>query len=365
MRKHQRVTAVCLLLSGLLFCLPQPVYAGVDTGQLEDKLPPTAQDTLDGVSPENADLGSGVKKLWGNIKAKTGEYVRQALSVGFIMLSACLITALAVGFSGEAGLTLPEKFPDFTAVAVLLTIYLSAGSSLINECVQAIIQLDGFIKVLTPVYVAASALAGRPVSAVAMGEINLLCSAVVLWICRYIVLPGINLYVLMDSVGALLPTSVLGKLAELLRWAVGKVMKWSLAGFTAYQTLSGMVTRSTDVFAVKTAQSAFSSLIPVVGNMISGTTETLLGGAALLRASVGIYGVLAVCAICLSPILRAALHFFIFKVLSAFGSSYLGSAATRTLRCITDGYGMAVGALGMCCMVEFIAIVVSAVVTAV
>lgn len=354
----------CLTILTLLICITQPVWAGVDTGLLEDSLPPDAQDTLDNISPENIDLNQGIKGLWERAKTKDGEYIRQALSVGFLMLCACLIIALAVGFSGDAGLRLPEKLSDFTAVAVLLTIYFSAGSSLINECIKTIAQLDGFIKVLTPVYVAASALAGRPVSAVATGEITLFCSALVLWVCRYMILPGISLYVLMDSVGTLLPTSILGKLAELFRWGVGKTMKWSLAGFTAYQTLSGMVTRSSDALAVKAAQSAFSSLIPVVGNMISSTSETLLGGAALLRTSVGIYGVLAVCAICLGPILRAALHFFVFKVLSACGSSFLGSASARTLRCITDGYGMAVGTLGICCTVEFIAIVVSAVVTA-
>lgn len=362
-RKKQWIKRI-ILLPILIFIIMQPVYAAVDTGALSDALPPGAQDVLDGISPEDTDLEDGLAGLWRKARGYMETYLRQALGVGLLMLGACMILSLATGFAGEAGLSLPEKLSDFTAVVIFLTIYLSAGSSLINECTKAIGQLDSFIKVMTPVYAAVSAMAGRPVSAVAVGEITLLFSAVVLWLCRYLILPGISMYVLIDALGALMPAGLLSKLAELLRWGVGKAMKWTLTGFTAYQTLSGIITRSTDAFAVKTAQVAISSMIPVVGTMISRTSDTIIGGANLLRASVGIYGFLSVCAICLGPLVRAAVHFLVFKVLAACGSAYLGGAASRTLRAITDGYGMAVGALGVCCMVEFIAIVISTVVTA-
>lgn len=353
-----------VLLGSLLLMMPLSVSAAVDTSVLEDALTQDAQEALEGISPENTDLADGIAGLWNQVRKSLGGYVREALGVGVFMFGACMLLAMAAGFSNEAGISIPAKLPDFTAVAVLLTIYLSAGSSLINECARAISQLDSFIKIMTPVYAAASAVAGRPVSAVAVGEITLLFSAVVLWLCSYLILPGISLYVLMDAIGSLVPTGMLGKLAELLRWGIGKSMKWVLTGFTAYQTLSGMITRSADAFAVKTAQTALSSMIPVVGTLISGTSETILGGANLLRTSVGVYGFLSVCAICLGPLVRAAAHFFIFKLLTAFGGAYLGGAASHTIGCITNGYGMAVGALGMCCLVEFISIVVSTLVTA-
>lgn len=364
MRMKKTVTMLFLLCLIIALLLPLPVSAAVDPSVLQDALPEDAQEVLDGISPENTDLKSGLAGLWAGVTRTVGDGFRQAVAVGVFMLGACMILSLAAGFSGEAGISLPEKSIDFTAVAVLLTIYFSTGSSLINECTRAITRLDTFVQVMTPVYAVVSALAGRPVSAVAAGEITLLFSAVVSWLCRYIVLPGISLYVLMDSVGTLLPVGLLGKLAELLRWAIGKGMRWLLVGFSTYHTLTGMLTRSTDALAVKTAQTAISSLIPVVGTLISGTSDTLLGSANLLRASVGIYGFLSVCAICLIPLVRAVVHFLVFKVLTACGSAYLGGAASRTLRAITDGYGMAIAALAMCCTVEFISIVVSTVVTA-
>ena len=362
-KKSGLVRIVCILMT-LTCLLPLQSYAAVDPGVLQDALPEDAQTVLDHVTPENVDLKGGLTGLWNRAKEILGDYIRQAMGIGILMLGACLVLALAVGFSGDAGLQLPERSIDFTAVAILLTIYFSTGNGLIHECTQAISRLDGFIQVMTPVYAVVSAMAGHPVSAVAVGEITLLFSAVVSWLSRYIILPGISLYVLMDAVGGLLSVGLLGKLAELLRWAIGKGMKWILTGFTAYHTLSGIITRSTDTFAIKTAQSAISSLIPVVGSLISGTSDALLGGANLLRASVGIYGLLSVCAICLGPIVRAAAHFLVFKVLSTCASAYLGGAASRTLHAITEGYGMAVAALAMCCTVEFISIVVSAVVTA-
>ena len=364
MKRHTRISEILLVLLILIILLAQPAFAAVDINVLEDALPSEVQDILEGISPQEVDLDRGIRGFWHRAKEWILDYVRQAMGMGVLMLGACMLLSLVSGFAAESGLSASGKLTDFTAIAVLLTIYLSSASSLMNECLRAIERLDVFVKVLTPVYAAVSALAGRPVSAVATGEITLMFSAVIFWFCRYIVFPGIGLYVVLDSIGGLVSVGVLEKFAELLRWGVSKAMKWIFAGFTAYQTLSGMITKSADVLAVKTVQTAITSLIPVVGGLISSTSDALIGGANLLRTSVGVYGFLSVCAICLGPILRAAAHFFVFKILAACGSAYLGGAAAKTVRCITDGYGMALGALGMCCMVEFMAIVVSTVVTA-
>lgn len=355
----RRICATVLVL----LSLTGSCWATVDTGALPGALPGEAEDALSGVSPQEADLKTGLAGLWETVCNGLWSNLKEAASVGFLILAASMLLALAVGFSASAGIRLPEKLPDLTGVCVILTIYFSAGSSLINQCRSSMENLDNFIKILTPVYAAASAVAGRPVSAVTCGEITLLFSAVVLWLSQTVVLPGISIYVLMKAIGGLMESGLLVKLAELLKWGISKSMKWTLIGFTAYQTLSGMITRSTDAFTVKTAQAAISSMIPVIGTVISGTSDTILGGAAILRTSIGIYGFLAVCAICLVPLARAAVHFVVFKLLAACSAGYLGGPLAGAVDGITDAYGMAVGALGMCCLVQFISIVVSSLVT--
>lgn len=355
-----RKLVLCIML---LYLLGLPCYAIVDTGALEQALPREAEEMLTQITPEDADVKMGLRGLWDKAISGLQAHFKEAVSVGFLMLAASMLLALAVGFCSSAGVKLPEKLPDLAGVCVILTIYFSAGSSLVNQCRVAIQNLDRFIKILTPVYAAASAVAGRPVSAVTTGEITLLFSAVVLWLCQTVILPGISMYVLMKSIGGLTEANLLTRLADLLKWGISKAMRWTLVGFTAYQTLSGMIARSTDAFAVKTAQTAISSMIPVIGTVISGTSDTILGGAAVLRTSIGVFGFLAVCAICLIPLVRAAIHFLVFQLLSACGAGYLGGPAAGAVESIKDAYAMAVGALGMCCLVQFIAIVVSTLVT--
>ena len=60
-----------------------------------------------------------------------------------------------------------------------------------------------------------------------------------------------------------------------------------------------------DRMTLKTAKLAVSGAVPVVGGVISDATETMLSGAALLRGSIGIFGMLCVAAICFVPFVRA------------------------------------------------------------
>ena len=56
---------------------------------------------------------------------------------------------------------------------------------------------------------------------------------------------------------------------------------------------------------------------PVVGSILSDAASTLAAAAGTLKATIGIFGLLAVAAICLPPVLTLGVRFFVYKLTAA------------------------------------------------
>ena len=106
-----------------------------------------------------------------------------------------------------------------------------------------------------------------------------------------------------------------------------------------------------------------TSTVPVVGTIIADASDALLSGAGLLKNSIGIYGCIAACALCLAPLVRSFLHFSLFRLLAALASPFSSPRCGAMLRAVSDAFGFALGLLGTCCTLQFLSFVVSTVVT--
>ena len=102
-------------------------------------------------------------------------------------------------------------------------------------------------------------------------------------------------------------------IADGIKSLTSGVLKLILTLFTAYLAIAGGVSGNVDRMTLKTAKLAVSGAVPVVGGVISDATETMLSGAALLRGSIGIFGMLCVAAICFVPFVRAGASYLCYK----------------------------------------------------
>ena len=64
-------------------------------------------------------------------------------------------------------------------------------------------------------------------------------------------------------------------------------------------------------------KTAVSATLPVVGSILSDAASTLAAAAGTLKATIGIFGLLAVAAICLPPVLTLGVRFFVYKLTAA------------------------------------------------
>ncbi len=335
----------------------------INTDELNTALSGEAKQHLGDISPIGGDVKSGALNLAESALALFRDKLKDAMSIGFFTLALCMLISIATSFAKSSGLQVPEKIVDITAVCGILIICFSASSSLINECSRAIVDLNIFSNILIPAFGVATAVAGRPVTAAASAGTVLIFTKVIITLAQTVFIPSLYLYIVTVAAGAMSDSPLLSKVAHFIKWLSTIFFRGFLMVFTGYLSLSGLVSGKADAAAVKTAQVTISGVLPVVGGIISGISDTILAGASLLRSGIGVFGFLGACAICLSPFVKVLAHMMVFKLLSAFSGAFAHGGAAKILDGIASAYSIALGILGTCCAVQFISIVVSMVVT--
>lgn len=97
--------------------------------------------------------------------------------------------------------------------------------------------------------------------------------------------------------------------------------------FTAYLSLTGLLSGSSDEAAVNAAKSTLSAALPVVGGIAADASEAVLQSAKLLRATAGTFGILAVLAMALVPFLKIAICYLTMKLTAAAARLAAGKGA--------------------------------------
>ena len=164
-------------------------------------------------------------------------------------------------------------------------------------------------------------------------------------------------YLAITAVDAAAGNGMLRGIADGIKSLTSGVLKLILTLFTAYLAIAGGVSGNVDRMTLKTAKLAVSGAVPVVGGVISDATETMLSGAALLRGSIGIFGMLCVAAICFVPFVRAGASYLCYKAGAAVLSPLCSDGMKRFLENVGTGFGLLLGMLSTCCMILFLELV--------
>ena len=134
---------------------------------------------------------------------------------------------------------------------------------------------------------------------------------------RALLLPLVYAYLGLATVECGLPDERLGSVRTLLGWCISALLKGVMYVFTAYLSLTGLLSGSSDEAAVNAAKSTLSAALPVVGGIAADASEAVLQSAKLLRATAGTFGILAVLAMALVPFLKIAICYLTMKLTAA------------------------------------------------
>ena len=308
----------------------------------------------------NADLEAGLnlEESMGHIldtgSAEMGGVLRKALRSGALLLAVVLFCSLAEGMGADKGVIDGAALVGALAVTAVAA---ADANSLIGLGRDAIDHMDSFSKLLLPAVTAAASAAGSPGGAVARQLATMLFSDLLITLINRVLLPLVYTYIAACVAWAAVGNEGLKRMAATLKWAVTTILTGVLIVFVTYLTISGVIAGTTDALSVKAAKFTMSSLVPVVGGILSDAAETVLVGAGVLKNTVGVFGMLTVVGICLVPFLQLGFHYLTYKVASALSASLSGSRVSALIDQIGGAFGLILGMTGACALLMLISMV--------
>lgn len=284
--------------------------------------------------------------------------LRRAVKSGMLLLGVALVCSLAETVREDlgGGSLDPVRLAGAAAVTAIAATDVHA---LLGMGSKALEEMDAFSKVLLPTVTAACAAAGAPAAAAARQGAALLFLGLLLTLADKFILPLVYAYVAAQAAGAALGNEGMRRLGNLLKWAATGLLSLLVTGFVFYLTVTGAVAGSADVMTQKAAKTAISGMIPVVGGILADAAEAVVAGAGILKGTVGVVGLLAVLAICLSPFLRLGVHYLVYKCAAALAATVLPGPMAGLIDGIGSAFALILGMVGGGGMILYVALITS------
>lgn len=329
----------------------------MDTESVTDALPQDAKKILRDVSLTDTDMGNkGFQLVLNTIKDSIFGIFKSALSSAAKILIVVVLCSAATSAMNEGGVRDMVTLGGTVAVSAIA---ISNVHSFIGLGVETLTSLSDFSKALLPVMCSAAASAGAFTSASAKYAATALFMDVLITISVNIILPLISLYLAAVIANALLSKDYIAKVSTLLKWLCTTALTLLMMAFTAYLGMTGLISGKADEVATRLTKTALGTVLPVVGSIISDTAETLVAGAGIIRNAIGVFGFLAVAAICLTPFLTLGLHYLVYKGTAAFTEALADKRMAELVSDVGAAFGMLLALVGCGGMMLFFSIISS------
>lgn len=351
MKKAWWISALLIMLMTL------PVSAAELPEDLLDAVPKSASKLLEDMDYSGTDpLGSGAMRILENAGMQLKGLLRQRLkSVAAVLLTA-LLCGVVSGFRQGTG---SDSGMDITLMAGALSVTLLTIGSLdvlLDMGRQTIEEISMFSKVLLPTLAAVTAASGAMGTASVYQVATAFFVDILLQLIQELLVPMIYLYIGIMVAGTILSDGRLHGVAAALKKVAVWLLSTSLLLFTLYLSVTKVISGSTDSAALKVTKAAISGAVPVVGSILSDAAETVLAGAGMLKGTMGIFGMLAVLAMCIHPFLQLGTQYLLYKL-----AAFLAAVAAPPALCkLIDGlgsvFGLVLGMTGACGMLLLVSI---------
>lgn len=345
----------------LLSCCIIPAYAvdaqhqlwdAMDTKSLED-----AAEGQDDVSLKSGmDLQSGLATIAKRAAEQLEDVLTRAIRSGGLMLLIVLFCGMGQSLF-QSGQTAMTRTADLIGVAAITLVAASDTATMIGLGKEAISQIDSFSKVLIPTMSTAAIACGSLTGAVARQAATLLFSDVLITLINRVLIPVVYIYIAVTAATAAMGNKGIASIAGFLKRGVKGALTAILVIFTGYLSLSGAAAGTADAVTLKTTRLAISSMVPVVGSILSDATETVLVGAAAVRNTIGIFGTLVVLAFCIVPFLYLGAQYLVYKMVSVLASVLYQGTISELIDQIGTAFGLVLGMLGSCALLILISLI--------
>lgn len=233
-----------------------------------------------------------------------------------------------------------------TAVATSLLLLLPTNTML-NLGRQAVMDLSAYGKLLVPVMTTSLAAEGAVTTSGALYGGTTAFSAILSGAISYVIVPMLYVYLCISVVNSVLNDDSLKRLRDLAKGTTVWSMKTIMYVYTAYMTLTGVISGTVDASAVKATKMAISTAVPVIGGALSDASETVLLSARIAKNSVGVYGMLVMISLWIGPFLKIGIQYLLLKLTAMVSGVFASKQQVDLLNDFTTAMGIVLSMIGV------------------
>lgn len=260
------------------------------------------------------------------------ELLHQTSLMGKLLFLAVLCSVLqnlqsSFARSQVAALAYGVSFVFLTVIAF------TAFYHTLQVAMQAVDAMVTFMEALLPLLLSLLAGAGAVATAGLFSPLMLMVVTGVGVLVKHCVLPLLLVGAALECVNYLTEQYKLRALAGLFKQCGMLLLGLMMMLFLGLVTIQGVAGSVSDGLALRTAKFATANFVPVVGKVFSDAVELVMGASLLLKNAVGIFGVLTVGSLCLTPVLKL---FSLTAVIKLTGALVEPMGDARMAKCLTS-----------------------------
>ena len=341
----------------LLSALTVQICAADAEAALESEIDPEAglsdavRDSIGAYDGAVDGFGSRVLSL---LKETLCHFDELGLSDGLRTLGTILAAALLCALL-EDGPRTKAAVPLVGALTVAAACIRPFGS-MIALGTETIRELHAYTELLLPAMGTLMTVSGNPASA-AVSSLGILLFDLLQGLLSELLVPLLYVLLMLSVAESAVGIEQLEALRSFVRWLLVTAVKVLMWGYSGILTVTGLVSGAVDAQKLRTLRAAIAGMVPVVGNLVSEASGSLLSAASLLRTASGLYGMLAVLGICLSPFFRIALQYLILKLAGALCGLFGKGSQTPLLEKLTETMGLVLALTGLACLCSIMILV--------
>lgn len=333
---------LCFLL---LLLLSIPVCAA----EIEAPKPPKQAENL--LPEENASFQEGLRYVFTVALRNFAPDFRDSIHVCASVLAAVMVLSFIKSYEGKS-----KAVVELAGVVSICCLLLGPTNTLIRLGAETVATISEYGKVLIPVMTTALAAQGGSGTAGALCTATVFFDAVLTGAISELLVPGIYIFLAVAIMNAVVNDEAMKKMKDFIKWALSWGLKLVLYAFTGYVSITGVISGTADQTALKAAKVTLGGMVPVVGSILSDASETILVGAAVVKHSVGVYGLITLLALVIGPFLKIGAQYILMKLTAAVCGVFLNKQITSLLDNFTSAMGLLLAMTGSVCLLLMISV---------
>jgi len=325
-------------------------YELSSASELDKSLPESTKEFFEqnGIDPENPNWVNEFTSqnvfshIWDFLKTGAKKPIAAAFAILAVIIISAALGGMEIGNSSSSA----AMYATVLSVAAVICVPVF---SVITASVNAMKGCAVFMIAFIPVFAVIVASAGSAVTSVSMSALLLGAAQVVSYISNFVVVPLLGGFLsisIATSVSPLLSRSGIADGIKKLAFWIMSLLTTVFIGILSIQTA---VNASADTLATKTAKFVVGSAVPVAGAVLSEALTTVTASMGMLKASVGVYGVVACCVIFL-PLLTELIIWKVMLVLNAVVSDLFSQTKiSALLRSVDTVVSVIIGIILLTC----------------